>query len=104
MAELIQKATIEERVTLLEIQVGEIEQDVTDLGGDVTVLEGNVNFLFDETVIQDERILILEQDSDIFDDEIESEYILSNSYLSYYVYVTVGSASPALGAKCNSGF
>ena len=66
LVELIQNATIEERVSLLEIQVAELE-------GDVTLLEENVNFLFDETVIQDERLLILEQDSDVFDDEIESE-------------------------------
>ena len=53
-------------MTLLEIQVAEIDERVE-------LLEGNVNFLFDETVIQDERILILEQDNDVFDDEIESE-------------------------------
>ena len=29
----------------------------------MTVLEGNVDFLFDETVIQDERIFNLEQTS-----------------------------------------
>ena len=64
--ELMQNATIEERVSLLEIQVGEIDVDVT-------LLEGDVNFLFDEHVIQDERLLTLEQDSDVFDDEIESK-------------------------------
>ena len=41
---LIQNATIEERVTLLEIHVVEIEEDVTDLDQDV-------NFLFEETIM-----------------------------------------------------
>ena len=53
-------------MTILENQVAEIEEEVTGLDQDV-------NFLFDEQVIQDERLLILEQDSDAFDDEIESK-------------------------------
>ena len=60
----IQNTTIEERVALLESQVMEIEEDVTGLLVDHTQLEGDVNFLFDEQVIQDERILNLEQTSD----------------------------------------
>ena len=59
----MQNATIEERVALLEIQVVEIQEDVSGLDEDVTLLEGDVNFLFDETVIQDERIFTLEQTS-----------------------------------------
>ena len=46
----------------------EIEEDLTELDEDVTAvevdlieLEGDVNFLFDEQVIQDERLLGLEQ-------------------------------------------
>ena len=65
-SESFQNVTIEERVALLEIQVGEIEVDVT-------LLEGDVNVLFDEQVIQDERLLTLEEDSDVYDDAIESE-------------------------------
>ena len=49
----MQKSTIEERVSLLEIQVEEIEEDVADLDQDV-------NFLSDEQVIQDARLLELE--------------------------------------------
>ena len=49
--ELIQNATIEERVSLLEIQVVEIQEDVTGLGVDVTELDESVDFLFDEQVI-----------------------------------------------------
>ena len=41
--------TIEERVALLESQVTELDEDV--------------DFLFDETVIQDERLLNLEETS-----------------------------------------
>ena len=53
--------TIEERVSVLEMQVVEIEEDVTGLEVDITELDGNVDFLFDEQVIQDERLLELEQ-------------------------------------------
>ena len=58
--DLVQNTTIEERVALLEIQVVEIEQDVTDLDQDV-------NFLFDEQIIQDERLFSLEQETDAID-------------------------------------
>ena len=47
---------IEERLCLLEIQVVEIEEDVTDLDQDV-------NFLFDEQLIHDARLLELERPS-----------------------------------------
>ena len=70
--ELLQNATIEERVSLLEIQVEEIEEDVT-------LLQTDVNFLFEETAIQDERIFNLEQtsigilgDLQLVKDDIES--------------------------------
>ena len=76
--ELFQNITIEERVTILETQVVEIEEDLTVLDEDVADLDQDVNFLFDEQVIQDERILILEQDNDVFDDQIESEHYLCN--------------------------
>ena len=61
--DLIQNTTIQERVSLLEIQVAVVEQDVADLDEDV-------DFLFDQ---QEERILTLEQDSDVIDDQVESE-------------------------------
>ena len=53
--------TIEERVALLEIQVVEIEEDIADVEGDISILIENDDFLFDEQVIQDERLLELEQ-------------------------------------------
>ena len=69
-------------MSLLEIQVVEIQEDLTEVDEDVTLLEGDVNFLFDEQVIQDERLLILEQttiaitaDLVEFDDELESEFV-----------------------------
>ena len=75
--DLIQNATIEERVSLLEIQVVEIQEDVTEVDARAGLLEGDVDFLFDEQVIQDERILILEQDSDAFDEELEGKSLLA---------------------------
>ena len=72
----MQNATIEERVALLEIQVVEIQEDVSGLDEDVTLLEGDVNFLFDETVIQDERIFNLEQTSFETKEDVESNYHL----------------------------
>ena len=48
---------------MLQIQVADIEGQVTDLDQDV-------NFLFDETVIQDERIFSLEQTTDAINAEL----------------------------------
>ena len=60
-------------MALLEIQVVEIEEDVS-------ILIENDNFLFDEQVIQDERLFTLEQRSlgileefDLIEDVLESE-------------------------------
>ena len=66
-----QNSTLEERVELLEGQVVVLQDEVSDI-------EANVNFLFDETIIQDQRIFSLEQISidvdaqlDIIDDTLE---------------------------------
>ena len=74
--------TIEERVTIVENQVVEIEEDITGLGVDLSELEGDVNFMFDETVIQDKRIFTLDQKVNAInmqlvaiDDELESEFV-----------------------------
>ena len=73
LAGQFQNNTLEERVELLEIQVVVIQDEVTDL-------ETNVEFLFDKQVIQDERLLNLEETSagilgelDVIDDAIEGE-------------------------------
>ena len=52
----------------------EIQEDLTEVDQDVTLLEGDVNFLFDEQVIQDERLLNLEETSIEIDEEVESEF------------------------------
>ena len=73
-------------MTLLEIQVVVIqddivgiEDDVTELDEDLTGLDQDINFLFDEQVIQDERIFTLEQTSIEIDEEVESEF-------SFYIF------------------
>ena len=54
--EQFQNSTLEERVELLEGQVFVIQDEVSDI-------ETDVDFLFAETVIQDERLFTLEQTS-----------------------------------------
>ena len=73
--------TLEERVALLEIQATVIQDGVTDLEVNLMELQGDVNFLFDETVIQDERLFSLEQETEeideqlvFVDDELESKF------------------------------
>ena len=72
---MVQNTTIEERVTILEIQVADTQEDLTEL-------DENVDFLFDEQVIQDERLLglkqginVIESDIDTIDDNVENEYL-----------------------------
>ena len=77
LLELLQNTTIEERVALLEIQVVVIQDEVSDL-------ETNVDFLFEETIIQDERILTLEQTSVELDEEVEGFYhLMTNKNLIF---------------------
>ena len=61
---MAQNNTIEERVSLLEIQVADLREDVTVIQGGVVELDDDVNFLFDEQIIQDDRLLNLEETSD----------------------------------------
>ena len=70
----MQNTNIEERVSLLEIQVADLDEDV--------------DFLFDEQIIQNEKLLNLEteteeindqiavigSDLDIIDDQLEGKY------------------------------
>ena len=70
--DVARNSTIEERVALLELQVTDLEENVVDLDEDV-------DFLFDEQVIQDERLLGLEQgitvinsELDVIDEDLES--------------------------------
>ena len=57
----------------------DMREDLTTIDENVTDLDEDVNFLFDETVLQDERLFSLEQDNDIINQELESEcyYVLS---------------------------
>ena len=68
---MAQNNTIEERVTLLEIQVADLREDVAEVDEDVTGLDEDINFLFDEQVIQDERLFSLEQTVFVIDEEVE---------------------------------
>ena len=68
-----QNSTLEERVELLEIQVVVIQDELMDLDEDV-------DFLFDGQIIQDERLLNLEETStgilgelNVIDEAIEGE-------------------------------
>ena len=68
-------------MSLLEIQVVEIEEDITGLNIGLAEVDENVDFLFDETVIQDERLFSLEQTTVeitaelvAVDDELEGNY------------------------------
>ena len=75
--------TIEERVALLEMQVVEIEEDVTGLSVDLTELDENVDFLFDETVIQDERLFSLEQETG----EIQNDIISRIPFIWTFLFI-----------------
>ena len=52
---------------LLEIQMVVIQDEVFDL-------ESDVDYLFDQQVIQDEKLLNLEQQSDVINGQIEGNY------------------------------
>ena len=76
--ELVLNNTIEERVTLLEIQVTDMREDITEIDEDVTLVVEDVSFLFDETVIQDERLFSLEQDNDVINQDLEGQFLQLN--------------------------
>ena len=65
ISERVQNSTLEERVELLEIQEVVIQDEVSDL-------ETDVDFLFDEQIIQDERLFSLEQQLISVNEDIES--------------------------------
>ena len=58
---------------MLETQVVNIEQDIANLDEDV-------DFLFDETVIQDERLLNLEEETSVINEEVEGMLVVNVSY------------------------
>ena len=48
---------------MLEIQMVQVEDDIDGLGVDLSELEGDVDFLFDDQLIQDQRIFNVEEES-----------------------------------------
>ena len=61
---------MEERVSLLEVQVADLREDLTTVTDNVEEVEGEINFLFDEQVIQDELLLNLETEVDGMEEDI----------------------------------
>ena len=64
-------ALLEIQVVVIQDDLTGIEDDVNDLEVNLMELQGDVNFLFDEQVIQDERLLNLEEASNDVDDELD---------------------------------
>ena len=56
---------------VLEIQVLDIREDLTEVNADMTDANNDIDFLFDEQVLQDERLFELEE-------ETESNYFTPN--------------------------
>ena len=65
----MENGTIEERVTLLEIQMDEVQ-------GDVAQNEGDISLLFTGQIIKDERLVDLEDDTSELEQSVESQYAL----------------------------
>ena len=84
----MQNETIEERVALLELQVSDIREDLTTTEQDVEDLDENVDFLFDEQVIQDERLLNLEIATNEIEDGVESKIIFPLDFLGIIDSIT----------------
>ena len=68
-------------MSLLEVQVADLREDVTVVQADVADLDQDVNFLFDEQVIQDERLLNLEETSIQIDEQVEGIYLPDNDQI-----------------------
>ena len=80
-------------MTLLEIQVEQIQDDVTGLTVGLMEVDENVDFLFDEQVIQDERLLNLETETEGIEEEVEGLCfylrIISLGFLSLNSFTSV---------------
>ena len=55
---------LEERVTFLEFQMVNVNEELIDVENSVANVEGQITVIFSDQVIQDERLLELEQDMD----------------------------------------
>ena len=69
--EVILNSTLEERVEMLEIHMAQAEDDIDNLGMDLTELEGDVGFLFDDQLIQNQRIFNLEEESSVLNEDVQ---------------------------------
>ena len=49
---------------VLEIQVLDIREDLTEVNEDITDANNDIDFLFDEQVLQDERLFELEEETE----------------------------------------
>ena len=63
-----QNDTVEERVTLLEIQMDEVQ-------GDVSMNEGDISLLFNQQIIQDQRLFDLEDDTSNLEQSVKSKNV-----------------------------
>ena len=68
---VIVNSTLEERVEMLEIQMVQAENDIDNLELDLTELEGDVDFLFDDQLIQNQRIFNLEEESSVLNEDVQ---------------------------------
>ena len=83
-----------------------IQDDVTDLEVNLMELQGDVNFLFDEHVIQDERLLGLEQGIDVIesdlvaiDEELQGTFLINFYYFKgSMTFLTLETTSVGLQA------
>ena len=57
-------AGVTQDVTELGVEVTDLELEIIDLGDEVDVIDGEIAVIFADQVIQDERILELEADSE----------------------------------------
>lgn len=67
--------TLEERVQLLEVQVMVIQENISEIDEDVTLLDENVNFLFDQQITQDKRLLNVEIENSELSSNVEGVYV-----------------------------
>ena len=63
------------------------EDDIDNLGLDLTELEGDVNFLFDDQLIQNQRIFNLEEESSVLNEDVQG--MSDMTAFAFYVLIYV---------------
>ena len=84
--DVMQNSTLEERVTVLEIQVTDIREDIATVEQDVADLDQDVNFLFDQQIIQDERLFQLETETEGIEEEVEGLFFFSTAAFQRFLF------------------